>query len=171
MPLVWPDPKVFRIALGGTQTTDELLKNLLFPFNPLITQAHFPITPRETIEEVEIEIVDLDAELGEMRRRYADLSVGMIGRMILGERGLQPPTYEHAIRFVQQYGMRTSAQEQPRPIVFLHELREWPSSIKDSVLCLRRVHLELDLFWTSLSLREADVVLAGVCAHDQHPAT
>ena len=143
-------PEVFRVRLGGPETTDEIVANLGFPANEWITRANFPLTPRQALEEVEIQIIDPGRSFNKNE-----------GLALLAEVKLERPTYEHGIRFSQQHGKLTTSSEKPF-VLFLHEVWEDPEGLF-RVLCLFRspdrrwLHLDFadDVFFDSC-------VLAGV---------
>ncbi len=151
------EPRIFRVKVGGSETTDEIVANLGFPANELITQGNFPIQPRLAIEEVEIQIVDPDCNFREEE-----------GLVILTEAKLERPTYEHGIRFSQQYGKVTSSSAKPF-VLFLHKAWQDPEGVR-RILCLfrspdhRRLHLDFpdDGFFDTC-------VLAGVKSRKQSP--
>lgn len=144
------DPSVFRVKLGGPETTDQIVASLGFPANSYITQANFPIKPRAAIEEVEIEIVDPDRKFG-----FDECPA------ILAEAKLDEPTHEHGIRFAEQHGKTTTSMKKPF-VIFPH--KPWRGPNRD----LRVVYLNRDPSDHELSLRYPDYgfddccVLAGV---------
>ena len=151
------EPEVFRVRLGGPETTDEIVANLGFPANELITQENFPIQPHAAIEEVEMQIVDPNCNFREEE-----------GLVILTEVKLERPTYEQGIRFTQQYG-RIMASSNKKPfILFLHEV--WlDSKGVPHVLCLFRSQDRRWLHLNCLSIGFFNTcVLAGVLPH-KHP--
>src|SRR6266404_2253474 len=81
-------PPVFKVKMGGSENTDEIVANLSFYFDSQITQTNFPLKPSKNPWEDEIEIVDPDGKFSKKE-----------GLRILEDRGLMQPTYEHAIRF------------------------------------------------------------------------
>ena len=119
------EPEVFRVRLGGPETTDEIVANLGFPANEWITRANFPLTPRQALEEVEIQIIDPGQSFNKNE-----------GLIILAEVKLERPTHEHAIRFAEQYGKITTSSNKPF-VVFLHKAWEDTENIP-RVLCLFR---------------------------------
>jgi len=145
------EPEVFRVRLGGIETTDEIVSNLGFPANELITQENFPIQPHAAIEEVEIQIVDPNRNFREEE-----------GLVILAEVKLERPTYEHGIRFSQQHGrIMTSSNKKPF-VLFLHEAWKDPEGVS-RILCLFRSPDRRWLHLDCLSIGFFDTcVLAGV---------
>lgn len=103
------DPSVFKVKMGGANNTDEITAALGFPFNDWITQKSFPLKPSENPTEDEIEIVDPGRDFSEEE-----------GLQILKDKGLERPTYEHAIRFAEQHGKATTSEKKPF-VIFLHE--------------------------------------------------
>jgi hypothetical protein len=144
------DPSVFKVKMGGANNTDEVTAALGFPFNDWITQANFPLTVSETPTEDEIEIVDPGKSFSEEE-----------GLAILKEKGLERPTYEHAIRFAEQHGKATTSEKKPY-VIFLHEA--W----QDPIRRRRIVFLYRDAGYRGLYLDYPDsrfddfCVLAGV---------
>ena len=98
----------FLVKLGGPETTDEIVASLGFPADPLITQENYPLKVHRD-QEVEIKIIDPDCNFSEEK-----------GSSFLVAADLERPTYEHALRFAQQYGKATTSTEKPY-IIFLHE--------------------------------------------------
>lgn len=122
------DPSVFRVKLGGPETTDSIVQVLReggFWINEYITQENFPLTPSKNLQEDEIEIIDPDCSFSEEE-----------GLRILKKKGLARPTHEHAIQFAGQWGTATTSQEKPF-VVFLHEPWQDPSGNR-RVVYLRR---------------------------------
>lgn len=122
------DPSVFRVKLGGPETTDDIvcvLRGGGLRVNDHITQANFPLTPRGTPEEAGIEIVDPGKGFSENE-----------GLAILKEAKLERPTYEHGLRFAEQHGKTTTSTKKPL-VIFLHE--PWQGPGRDRrVMCLGR---------------------------------
>ncbi len=144
------EPTIFRVRLGGPETTDEIVANLGFPANSYITQANFPLMPRQAIEEVEIQIIDPGRSFTKNE-----------GLIILVEVKLRRPTYEYGIRFAEQHGKLTTSSEKPF-LLFLHEDRLDPEGVP-CVLCLFRSPDRRWLHLNCLSIGFFDTcVLAGV---------
>lgn len=119
------DPSAFIVKMGGANNTDEITKALGFPFNDWITQKNFPLKPSENPTEDEIEIVDPGRDFSEEE-----------GLQILKNKGLERPTYEHAIRFAEQHGKTTTSKKKPF-VIFLHEA--WRDPNRDRrLVCLDR---------------------------------
>jgi len=144
------DPSVFKVKMGGANNTDEITKALGFPFNDWITQKHFPLKPSENPTEDEIEIVDPGRDFSEEE-----------GLQILKDKGLERPTYEHAIRFAEQHGKATTSEKKPY-VIFLHEAWLGPSRSRRFV-CLNRgaEYRKLFLYYPDLGF-DVYCVLAGV---------
>jgi len=103
------DPSVFRVRLGGPETTNQIVASLGFPVNGYIVQEDFPLKSRE-IEKVEIELV----KPGKYIKNEKE------GLAILAEHKLERPTYEHALRFAEQYG-RIAIFFKREKIIFWHK--------------------------------------------------
>ena len=104
---------IFRVRMGGPETTDEIMAKLGLPFDPWITQKNCPVTPSKTPWEDGIQIIypGIDSE-SSLR--------AMEGFKYLQDANLHQPTHEHAIRFAQQYGSETLADKEVF-VMFLHE--------------------------------------------------
>ncbi len=140
---------VFRVKLGGPETTDQIISALGFPANDYITQANFPLTPR-TKEVAEIEIIDPGCSFSEEE-----------GLEFLKAAGLERPTHEHAFRFAEQYGTATTSDKKPF-VIFLHEPWLGPGGGR-RVLSLRRYSADRKLYLRFPSYRFYNAcVLAGV---------
>jgi len=110
------DPSVFRVKMGGSENTDQIVAALREDglwVNDYITQTNFPLKPN-ALGEDEIEIVDPDRSFSEEE-----------GLQILKDKGLTRPTYEHAIRFAKQHG-KTTTSEKKLFVIFLHEAWQDP---------------------------------------------
>ncbi|MEK7212407.1 MAG: hypothetical protein AAB686_01895 [Patescibacteria group bacterium] len=144
------DPSVFRVLMGGPETTDQITAALGFPFNEWITQANFPLKPAEAPWEDEIEIVDPGTSFSEEK-----------GLVILAEAKLERPTYEHGIRFAQQHGKATTSKKKPF-VIFLHKPWQGPDRIR-RVVFVRRfpAYRRLRLYYPGDGFSD-DCVLAGV---------
>ena len=144
------DPTLFRVKMGGAENTDQITPALGFAFNEWITQANFPLTPSETPWEDEIEIVDPGCSFTEEE-----------GLQILKDHGLLRPTYEHGIRFGQQFGATTTSEKKPF-VIFLHEPWVDPRRSRRLVCLDRRAeYRRFDLHWTGKGFHSR-CVLAGV---------
>lgn len=119
------DPSVFRVRIGGSETTDEIISGFGFPADDLITQANFPLQPRAAVEEDEIEIIDPGCSFSEDQ-----------GLKFLADAELGRPTYELALRFAEQHGKATTSGRKPF-VIFLHEAWQDPRRCR-RVLCLNR---------------------------------
>ena len=141
--------EVYRIKLGGPETTDEIISGLGFPANSNITQENFPLKPH-AIEDVEIEIIDPGCSFSEDE-----------GLKFLADAKLGRPTYGHALRFAKQHGKATTSEKKPF-VVFLHEAWQDPNRSR-RVLCLvcRARYRELFLGYPDVGFDD-DCVLAGV---------
>ena len=83
------------------------------------------------------------------------------GLAILKEKGLERPTYEHAIRFAEQHGKATTSEKKPY-VIFLHETWLNPDRSR-RVVYLRRSARYRKLFLSYPGNRFNDFcVLAGV---------
>jgi len=141
-----------KVTLGGPQTTDDVIRHLkesgFFFVSEDINQRNFPLKPHE-IEDIQIEIIDPGCEFSEME-----------GIKFLETAGLERPTYEHALRFAEQYGNTTTGK---KPfIVFLHE--PWIDKYRNRrVLFIYRNPDKrvLNLDYTGLVFRHGRV-LAGI---------
>ena len=144
------DPSVFRVKMGGPETTDQITAALGFPFHEWITQANLPLTPRSTPWEDEIEIVDPGCSFSEKE-----------GLQFLKDAKVGRPTYEHGIRFTKQNGTATNSEKKPF-VIFLH--RPWldPDRNRD-VVCFHRNpdNRKLSLCWIANEFGDR-CVLAGV---------
>jgi hypothetical protein len=136
--------------MGGANNTNEITAALGFPFSDLITQANFPLKPSETPYEDEIEIVDPGRDFTEEE-----------GLQILKDKGLERPTYEHAIRFAEQHGKATTSEKKPF-VIFLHPAWLGPDR-RRRIVCLSRSAgcRGLRLGYPDLRFVD-DCVLAGV---------
>jgi hypothetical protein len=144
------DPSVFIAKMGGANNTDEITAALGFAFNEWITQANFPLKPSETPWEDEIEIVDPGKSFSEEE-----------GLAILKEEGLLRPTYEHGIRFAEQFGKATTSEKKPY-VIFLHEAWRDPDRNRRIVYLLRSAgYRELGLSYPGRRFY-GRCVLAGV---------
>jgi hypothetical protein len=110
---------VFRLRMGGPETTDQITAGLGFPFDPKITQTNFPLNASESPRQDEIEIIDPEW-LGE-EPTFSEEE----GLKLLADARLDPPTYEHGIRFAQQYGKTITSTEKPF-VYFLQESLQDP---------------------------------------------
>jgi len=112
--------EIYGLKLGGKTTTDDIVKEWhkagLY-VSEYITQENFPLTQRQIIEDVEIEIIDPGCTFTESE-----------GLKLLEAAGLERPTYEHALRFAEQYGIMTTSSK-PN-VIFLH--KPWMGLCKSS---------------------------------------
>jgi hypothetical protein len=151
------DPLVFTVKMGGPENTDQITVALGFPFNDWITQKSFPIKPHDP-ENIEIEIIDPGCSFSEVE-----------GLEFLKAAGLERPTYEHAIRFAEQYGKATTSEKKPF-IIFLHEAWRIPHCYR-RVVCLDRRARFRELGLDDPDSRFSDdCVLAGVRPRKQSSA-
>ncbi|MEK9179860.1 MAG: hypothetical protein AAB897_00375 [Patescibacteria group bacterium] len=146
-----PSTETYTIRLGGPKTTDQIVKGLKkegFWVNDLITQKNFPLQPHDP-EDVEIEIIDPGKSFTEEE-----------GLRLLAEAGLKRPTHEHALRFAEQFGKRTTGK---KPfIIFLHEPWRDPYGDRRVIYVRRRpAYRELSLDYAVVRWDD-DCVLAGV---------
>ena len=93
--------------------TDDIVRSLceingFIYVNDYITQENFPLVGNRASED-EIVIHDPGCSFTEDE-----------GLAILKQKGLQRPTYEHALRFVDQHGTATTSEKKPY-VVFLHK--------------------------------------------------
>ena len=100
---------VFRVKMGGLETTDQITAAFRFRFDKLITQKNFPLTPKETPWEDKIKIIDPGCSFS-----YAK------GLQYLADAKLDRPTYEHGIRLAKRIGKMTGSARKPF-VIFLHE--------------------------------------------------
>lgn len=153
-------PSVFKVEMGGPETTDQITANLGFMFDKLINQQNFPLEKAKTLWEDEIEIVDPGYSFSEKE-----------GLQILKNKGLLRPTYEHSIRFAQQHGKTVTSSERKPSIIFLHEA--WQDQDRSRrVMCLNRnlpYHRVFDLSYLGGTFC-GGYVLAGVRSHKQSSA-
>ena len=114
---------IYRVRLGGPETTDNIVRKMrangllvdcIIPEARLITQVNFPITPSESWREDDIEIFDPIPNLHYCLSEEEGL------RFIAGKE-LERPTYEHALRFAEQYGKTTARAGEKEYVFFLHE--------------------------------------------------
>jgi len=97
------DPYVFRIRLGVSGNTDQIVASLGLPVeNSWINQVNFPINPRDSQEIVDVELVDPGRAFTRKE-----------GAAILAETNLTAPTHEHAIRFAEQHPTNLSPVQKP----------------------------------------------------------
>jgi hypothetical protein len=110
--------QVFHVTMGGPENTDQIITNHIIPLYPTtgllinnewITQQNFPITPTAQERDDEIEVFGPGFRFDESE-----------GLRLLEDRGLTPPTCEHALRFVMQYAA-PAIFERKTTIIFLHE--------------------------------------------------
>lgn len=103
--------RIYIVGIGGSMTTDEIVKYLekngFQCADPRIAQENFSLNPH-AIEDVEIEIIDPGCFFTEKE-----------GLEFLNAAGLEPPTYEHALRFAEQYGKETKGKKPY--VIFLHK--------------------------------------------------
>jgi hypothetical protein len=124
------NPSVFRIKMGGPETTDKVVTYLKANgFNYVsteITQKNFPLTKDPVVDGDEIVIYDPDTGFSEDS-----------GLAILKREGLRRPTYQHALRFAREYGTATTSKKKPY-IIFLHKPWWDGPGYNRLVLCIRR---------------------------------
>ncbi len=144
------DPSVFIVKMGGTNNTDEITAALGFPFNDWITQKNFPLKPSENPTEDVIEIVDPGKDFSEEE-----------GLAFLKEKGLLRPTYEHAIRFDEQFGKATTSETKPY-VIFLHEAWRGPIRRRRFVYLDRSPEYRVLYLLFPVSRFSGHCVLAGV---------
>src|SRR5688572_12118379 len=108
---------IFRVTIGGGTTTRQIAKALRkagsYVSDSIIRSKFFALPPHSE-EDVEIEII-----CGPKYRLNEKL-----GLWLLEDAGLERPTCEHALRFAEQWGMRTTSKKKPF-IIFLH--KPWQS--------------------------------------------
>ncbi|TSC56844.1 MAG: hypothetical protein Greene071421_354 [Parcubacteria group bacterium Greene0714_21] len=95
----------FPITLEGSLKTSELVKQGKEWFDDWITDGRFPIKEHAPLDRT-IELLEFDH----------DPSNNQILEELL-RRGLERPTYEHALYF----GIKHPEEQRKRPIIFLHE--------------------------------------------------
>jgi hypothetical protein len=125
---------VFEVTLGAPSTTDDVFELLDFEYQAgawreksLITQKNFPLVPHPP-EVIGIKFVDSPDSKFSIKEGLRALSIAETGR----------PTYEHALRFIEQHGHITTPPKEFGFILFLHE--PWQDSNgKYWVLALLRV--------------------------------
>ena len=152
-------PSSFTVKMGGRETADQIRATLGFALDGWITQANFPLGPSETPWEDEVEFIDPGSSFG---REDA--------LILLGEAGLDRPTYEHALRFAEQHGKTTISEKKPY-VVFLHEA--WKDPFGDNrVMVLDRGagHSKLGLGYPDDGFRGGYVV-AGIRRRKQLSST
>lgn len=107
--------EVYRVKLGGPTTTDQIAqawREAKLYVDEHITQKNFPLSPHDP-EDVEIEIINPGYSFIETE-----------GLRFLEDTGLERPTFEHVLRFAEQYG-RSTKGEKPF-IIFLHKAWRYP---------------------------------------------
>jgi len=118
---------VFRTIIGGPETTDEIVKNVLklgrelgrvHHIDDRLTQTNFPVYSLEKPKEAEIEVVNphwYDSD----KRGYKEYLA------VLRRANLERPTYEHAMRLFGQHAAAIIAHPGlwGRGITFPHEPR------------------------------------------------
>jgi hypothetical protein len=159
---------IFNVKLGGATTTDDIVKEwedtTKAPFNNL-TQKNFPLTPHAE-EIVEIEIFDPGDDYSDEHGEGGFSEEEGLACLEASE--LERPTYEHALRFAEQWGRVTTFEDKPF-ILFLHEpwsgrgdncaVVEIDRGPNDRSLHLRTPHSDFN-----------NVMLAGVRRHaDNRP--
>jgi len=138
--------EVYRVKLGGEITTDQIAKTWKdagLYVNKDITQANFPLIVHDP-EDVEIEIINPHCPSISEEEGLAYLKAS----------GLVRPTYEHALRFAEQYGMTTTGVKPS--IIFLHE--PWQDSDRNS----RVIFVDRNVWDRGLRLTYLDDGLFGV---------
>jgi hypothetical protein len=102
------DPFTFRVRMGDNANTNQIMAKLDCPFDSRITQDNFSLKIGAVPREDTIRILDPGRGFSEEK-----------GLRFLAERRIGRPTYEHAIRFVEQCCKATSSKKK-RFVVFLH---------------------------------------------------
>lgn len=121
--------QVVHVTMGGTENTDQIIEKLFssgMRVSIFISQRHFPIHP---FFKRKVEVVILET--------YRKVKTQEEAFDILRQKGLEPPTYELAIRFAEQYGRQTTSDEKPF-VPFLHGPTEHFLGLDRRVLCLYR---------------------------------
>ena len=140
---------VFKVKMDGNENTNQVMATLGFPFDERIKQKNFPLTQSETLREDEIEIVYPGVFFTEAE-----------GLEILKNKGLERPTYKHAVRFAEQHGKATTSEEKPF-VIFLHEA--WLSNHGRRIVYVDRSPDGRGLYLVYPGRRfRSDCVLAGV---------
>ena len=146
--------EVFQVKLGGTATTDEIgraWRDAGFYTNGCITQTNFPLNPH-VIEDATIGIIDPGCPF----------SAGE-GLRFLEVGGLMRPTYEHALRFVEQHGGTMNGNKDKPYIIFLHEPVLVPHGIRHVLYVSRNPdYRRISLCYYGDKFVDL-CVLAGVC--------
>jgi len=122
--------QVVKVQIGGTKTTDDILKGLIKngfkKVNEWITQKTFPIKTDEKIKEIEIEIIDPGRSFNK-----EDALKFLIAA------GLRRPTKESALRFAEQYYYGRADDAKKPYVIFLHV--PWMDKNRaHCVLCVNR---------------------------------
>jgi len=147
---------VYPVVIGGNiSSTDEIVsiwKGASLPISDGITQAHFPLGHHDE-ENAEVEIIDPRCTFRERD-----------GVELLEHAGLERPTYEHALRFAEQWVIKQlgSAHEFRKPIiVFLH--KPWKNPVgTPCVICVDRETGQLFLGFAGYCTFSDHCDLAGV---------
>jgi hypothetical protein len=142
---------VFKVKMGGTENAAQIVTGLGYPFHKLIPKDLKDLTSEssESWESI-IEIIDPGFPFSEEE-----------GLQILKDRKLVRPTYEHPVRFRQQY-KEVSFLGKKSYVIFLHE--PWFDSDGDRrIVCVGRVGWKGGLYLDCLDGRfYGHSVLVGV---------
>jgi hypothetical protein len=134
-------PEIYRVKMGDSTTTDQITAALDlqlhgFQFNEWITQANFPLKQAKAPWEDEIQIVY-------PYRAFTEKD----GLWFLSMSKLDRPTYEHGIRFAQQYLQQDLKMPYLRTrVIFLHKPWRGPDGAQHVV------SVSLDETWPWLNL-------------------
>jgi hypothetical protein len=154
--LIVPQREAYTVTLGGKTTTDDIVqawrKKHVY-VDPKITQDNFPLAPHDC-QEVEVEVIDPSGAFSEYR-----------GLKCLASAGLERPTYEHALRFAEQWGR--TAKGKGSFVVFLHEISPI-LQFDPCIITIDRIPRSrgLYLFFPQCGF-DATCVVAGVRPHMQ----
>lgn len=120
---------MYPTIVGGRETTDEIVRwlkdqNRFSYVNSRIRTQSFPFPPRK--DQTEEKIVVYDPECLFNRDQ---------GLLNITEQGLLRPSYEHALKFVRQHGLKADLPGKKPFVLFLHEpIIEDPQNEDDLVL-------------------------------------
>lgn len=139
--------RVILLALDGSYDASELVIMGGYKWvHDWITNYRFPLLPHNPMER-EIEYVKLD---------YDPTSEEALAE--LKSRGLERPTYEHALYF----GVKHPEEQEKHPVVFLHESVEGPNGNRGVIVLYGRPSRRcIDIDWFD-SKWSQDCVFAGV---------
>jgi hypothetical protein len=145
------DPFTFRVKMGDNRTTNQITAKLDCPFDSRITQANFPLKAATVPWEDTLRIVNPS-------RRFSEED----GLRYLAELKIDRPTYEHAIRFVEQC-CEAASSEKKRFVVFLHASWEDQEGHRYVMVFDRCPGVQRLALFRLTNRFDEDCVLAGVC--------